>query len=109
MIQAGLSAHQTLIALIAIELPSGFLGEGDGLLGTDLDTRAAPSTLNIPDHEAWGKILRFRVGTPKATQRTPLHKNGGSDARPVVDAESLDIENQSLVLVIHVGRLRLLR
>jgi len=93
MIQTSLSAQQTLVALAAIYLPPDFLGDGDGLLGTDLGTRAAPSTLNIPDHQAWGKILRFRIGTPKATQRTPFHKNSGSDPRPVVDTESLDIEN----------------
>ena len=109
MIQAGLSAQQTLVALFAIDLPSGFLAEDDGLLGTDLDTRAAPFTLYIPDHEARGKILRFGVGAPKAAQRTPFHKNCGSDARSVVDTEPLDVENQSLFFVSHVGRLRLLR
>jgi hypothetical protein len=93
MIQTSLSAQQTLVALAAIYLPPGFLGDGDGPLGTGLDTRAAPSTLNIPDHEALGKILRFGIGTPKATQGTSFHKNSGSDPRPVVDTESLDIEN----------------
>ena len=93
MIQTSLSAQQTLVALIAIYLPSAFLGNGDGLFGTCLDTCAAPSTQNIPDHEAWGKILRFGVGTPKAMQGTSFHKNSGSDPRTVVDTESLDIEN----------------
>jgi len=93
MIQTSLSAQQTLVALIAIYLPSGFLGDGDGPLGTGLYTRAAPFTLNISDHEAGEKILRFGIGTPKATQGTSFHKNSGSDPRPVVDTESLDIEN----------------
>jgi hypothetical protein len=47
-------------------------------------------------------VLRLGVGTPPALQRTALEKNRRPDARPVIDAELLDIKNQACLLHIRV-------
>ena len=41
--------------------------------------------------------LAFRVGAPRAAQRAALQEHDGADARPVVQAELLEIENQALL------------
>jgi hypothetical protein len=50
-------------------------------------------------------MYAFRIMTPETTQGTTLQKYGGSDSRPVMDAEILDIKNSTDTLRLSGGQL----
>lgn len=78
-------------------------GKSNGMLRTYLDTGPTDPTLTFSDHEVRGEILRLRIGTPAASQRTTLHEDRGPNARSVVDGEALDIKDDSF-FAVPIGR-----
>ena len=67
----------------------------DGIPGAGIDAGTAPLTGDVPYHQVGRKILGFRVGAPEAFQGAPLHKNRRANTGTVMEAESLDIEDNT--------------
>lgn len=61
---------------------------------TGLDTAQAADTFLLLEQTLALGTLAFRIVTPYATERAPLHEDGCADARSVVDGVTLDIEYQ---------------
>ncbi len=105
MIQAAFNAEQTLVAFPPIYLPSSLLRDRDGLFGAGFYATSTSFAINIPNDQIGEEILRFRVGTPETIQGAAFHKNSGSDPGPIVNAESLNIEDESTFSMIKRGSL----
>jgi hypothetical protein len=99
LIDAGADAQQALVAEGPINFSPFRRHHRDGPQGADFDTGAAPLAIDIPHYEIGEKILGFGIGTPDTAQGTTLHENSCTDARPIVDAETLDVENESFILI----------
>jgi hypothetical protein len=65
----------------------------DGMVWAKPGTGLAPDATIRVEKDFRMTLLRFRVGTPGAMQRTPLKKNQGSNPRAVMERKSLNIEN----------------
>jgi hypothetical protein len=99
LINAGTDTQQALVAEGPVNFSPFRKCHRDSPLGADFDTGAAPLAVDIPYYEIGEKILGFGIGTPDTTQGTTLHENSCPDARPIVDAETLDVENEALLLI----------
>ena len=91
---AGVGAFAAAVAFFHVQLDA-VLACGQGVLGADFDAgEAAHALIFIPD-DLRGEDLGLRVVAPGAQQRAALHKNGGADARAVMDGIVLDIADQT--------------
>jgi hypothetical protein len=61
--------------------------------------------MHVADHQIGDKILRLWIGAPITIQRAPFHEDGGSNSRPVMYTEALDIENQAFAIIIAFGEI----
>ena len=91
----------TLSALVPIYSASLLHGHFNGPFRTDLHAGTAPSAVQVPDHQIGGRDLGLGIRAPWAPQGTALEKDRGSDPRAVMDAESLDIKDETFVGFIH--------
>jgi hypothetical protein len=64
---------------------------GDGVLRTA--SRGPQDAAIVMQHDFQVGRLAFRIVTPPATEWTTLEKDGGADARPIVDGIFFDIED----------------
>jgi hypothetical protein len=99
LIKTGADAQHAIIAFVAVNFPTGFFGDGYGIFGAGADARAATNAENISGHEIRRKILRFRIGTPDTFQRTSFEKNSSSYSGAIVNAETLNIEDEAFFQV----------
>ena len=65
----------------------------DGPGGTGFNAIAALDTVVRVESDLKSRIVRLRVMTPDASQRTTLEKDSGSDSGAVVQCVSFDIDN----------------
>jgi hypothetical protein len=61
-----------------------------------LNAEAASDALVGLEEDLLPGVLTFRVVAPEARKGTAFQENSGPYARPVMDRESLDIEEESL-------------
>lgn len=77
--------------------------QGNSLCGTARDAMQAMGALfAVPENLPALRKLAFRISAPAAAERQPLKKTVVRDARPVIDAEFLDVENNA-------GKVRIFR
>ena len=67
LVQAGIDTRQTLVASSPIDLSDLGLGNPDRAGRTDIDTRSTSSAPALPDDETGSRLLRFWIGTPRAS------------------------------------------
>jgi hypothetical protein len=65
-----------------------------GLGGTDGDAFIAVNTVLRIKKQLWPAVDGLGIMTPRTAHIAAFQKNGGADARPVVQAEPLDVCNQ---------------
>jgi hypothetical protein len=99
LINAGADAQQAMVAEGPVDFSPFRKCHRNGPPGAGFDTGAAPFAVDIPYYEIWEKILGFGIGTPETAQGTTFHENRRPDAWPVVDAETLDVENEPFILI----------
>ena len=92
-------AHEARIALLPVDDPTGSFRQADRPLGAGRDTGPAGAAVDIPRHQLRRKALRFGIGAPGAGKRTAFEKYSGSDARPVMHAEFLNIKDDAPIVV----------
>jgi hypothetical protein len=66
-------------------------------VGTDPDTGQTTDTASRIPQKLWLRPLGFWIGTPAAPEWTALKKHHGPDARTIMDAKFLNIENNPLL------------
>jgi hypothetical protein len=66
-----------------------------GMVFTDANALAASNTFLGKERDDLRCIHPFGIVTPDAAQRAAFEENGRADAGPVVDGETLDVENAS--------------
>ena len=98
IIQTHLHTFQALITASPVDLPANGLAQCNGPGGADLCTMAAGNALDVAHHQLGQGDLGFRIRTPGTFQWTALHEHGGPDSRPVMNAETLDVENNTRVV-----------
>ena len=76
--------------------------QGNSLCGTARDAMQAMGALLAVPENLYLRKLAFRISAPAAAERTALEENRRADARPVIDAEFLDVENNA-------GKVRIFR
>ena len=83
--------------------PALFFAHGDRLTRAGLSATPAGNALDIPHHELREQFLRFGIRAPGTFQRAAFHKYRGPDSRSVVYAESLDVEDNTLLRFFSPG------
>jgi hypothetical protein len=64
-------------------------------MGANPDAVSAAHAAVLEEHQVWLGALALRIVAPPARQGTPFEKDGGSNARAVVQGIAHDVEEEA--------------
>ncbi len=87
---------QALVAAHEVDHPL-VIGDSAGAHRAFFDTIATADAVRFPQHDLWVRMNGFGVAAPRAAERAALEEHRRADARPILDREPLDIEDQAFM------------